>query len=69
MDDELVIVLDGVKIFAHNFSPGGVGPSAEIVEISRSTLEQLAERAVTIQYRDVYGSQVEASAMWLIWIP
>lgn len=25
--------------------------------------------AITIEYRDVYACVVEASAMWLIWVP
>jgi len=32
-------------------------------------MEQLAGRTVTIEYRDVYGKVVKASAMWLIWLP
>ena len=32
-------------------------------------MEQLAGRAATVEYRDVYGVLVQASALWLLWTP
>jgi hypothetical protein len=32
-------------------------------------LQQMAGKTVLIEYRDVYASVVEASQMWLIWVP
>ena len=68
MDDELTILLDGAEVLTHDFSTSGL-PEADIVEIPRATMEGLAGRTVTIEYRDVYSVAVEASAMWLIWRP
>jgi hypothetical protein len=68
VDDELVVLLDGPKVFAYNFSTSG-RPVPAIVEVSRATMEQLAGQTVTIQYRDLYAAVVESSTMWLIWTP
>jgi hypothetical protein len=32
-------------------------------------MEGLVGRTATVEYRDVYGDVVEASAVWLIWTP
>jgi ligand-binding sensor domain-containing protein len=69
VDDELAVLVDGAEVFSHRFSSGDTPPQAAIVEVPRATLEGLAGRAVTVEYRDVYGAVVEASAMWLIWRP
>jgi hypothetical protein len=69
VDDELSILHNGNEVFNHNFSAGGSLPQAAIVEISRATMEQLAGQTVWVEYRDVYGYVVEASPIWLIWMP
>jgi len=68
VDDELVVLLSGAKVFAHGFSTSGP-PTSAIVEVPRTTMEQLAGRTITIEYRDVYGAAVGASTMWLIEVP
>ncbi len=68
VDDELAVLLGGVEVYSYNFSPGG-SPTPAILEAPRSMMEQLAGKTITIEYRDVYGSVVEASDMWLIWVP
>jgi len=68
VDDALAVRLDGTDVFAYSFSTSG-RPVPAVVEIPRATMEQLAGRAVTIEYRDLYAVVVEASAMWLIWSP
>ncbi len=68
MDDELVILSGGVEVYSYNFSSSG-SPTPAILEAPRSMMEQLAGKTITIEYRDVYGSVVEASDMWLIWVP
>jgi hypothetical protein len=68
VDDELTIVLDEAEVFAYNFSTSGY-PMSATVEVPRPTMEQLAGRTVTVEYQDIYAYFVEASAMWLIWIP
>ena len=40
-----------------------------MVEVPRLVAEQMAGKTVMIEYRDVYASVVEASEMWLIWVP
>jgi len=68
VDDKLVIVLASDDIFVFNFSTGGL-PEPAIVEIPQAVMEQMSGQTVTVEYRDVYGSVVNASAMWLIWTP
>jgi hypothetical protein len=68
VDDELTILLDEAEVFAYNFSTSGY-PMSATVEVPRPTMEQLAGRTVTVEYQDIYAYFVEASAMWLIWIP
>jgi hypothetical protein len=68
VDDELAILLNGVEIFAYNFSQSG-SPQAAILEVPRATMEQIAGQTVTIRYRDIYSVAVEATNMWLIWVP
>jgi hypothetical protein len=68
VDDLLAIMLDGSEVFAYDFSTSGL-PEPTILEMPRPTMEQLAGQTVTIEYRDVYGSVVRASTIWLIWMP
>jgi uncharacterized repeat protein (TIGR01451 family)/CSLREA domain-containing protein len=68
VDDKLAVLLDDDEIFAYDFSTGGY-PQPAIVEVPWTTMEQWAGQNITIEYRDVYSSLVEASTMWLIWSP
>ena len=68
VDDALAVLLNGAEVFTYDFSAGGP-PEPAIVEVPRTTMEQMAGRTATIEYRDVYACVVEASAMWLIWTP
>ena len=68
VDDELAVLVDGHEVFAQDFSTGG-SPVPATVEMPRATLQQMVGRTVLIEYRDVYGSVIEASEMWLIWVP
>lgn len=68
VDDKMVVLLDGVEVFSYHFSHSG-SPEASTLKIPRSIMEQIAGKTVTVQYHDVYGVFVEASTMWLIWMP
>jgi CSLREA domain-containing protein len=68
VDDELAVLLDETDVFTYDFSTSSL-PEPAIIEMPRTTVEGLAGRTVTIEYRDVYGIVVEASTMWLIWRP
>jgi uncharacterized repeat protein (TIGR01451 family) len=68
VDDMLAVMLDGIDVFSYDFSTSG-DPQSAVVEVPRTTVEQLAGRTVGVEYRDVYGYIVEASPMWLIWMP
>lgn len=68
VDDELVILSNKVQVFAYDFSTSG-SPKAAIIELSRALMQQLAGKTVTIQYRDLYGVVIQATDMWLIWVP
>jgi hypothetical protein len=68
VDDRVAILLNGNELFAYNFSTSG-HPVAAAVEVPRTTMQQMAGRTVTVEYRDVYNVYVTASAMWLVWTP
>ena len=69
VDDEMAVRLaGGGEAFVHRFTGPGF-PQAAIVEVPRATMEQLVGQDVTVEYRDVNASVVEASSMWLIWMP
>ncbi|MBN1979630.1 MAG: hypothetical protein JW918_19720 [Anaerolineae bacterium] len=68
VDDKVAVVLASDDIFVFNFSTSGL-PEPATVEIPRVVMEQMSGQTVTVEYRDVYGSVVNASAMWLIWTP
>ncbi len=73
VDDALAIVDENAQdAFYYQFSQDGDPPSAPvaaIVEIPRATMAELAGQTVTLEYRDVFGSLVEATEVWLIPIP
>jgi hypothetical protein len=68
VDDKVTILVNGSEVLAYDFSTAG-HPTAAIVEVPRTVMVQMAGRTVRIEYRDVYGAYVRASAMWLIWMP
>jgi hypothetical protein len=68
VDDKLAVLLGGDEIFVYNFSTSG-HPVPAVVEVPRPVAEQMAGKTVLVEYRDVYARLVEASQMWLIWVP
>jgi hypothetical protein len=68
VDDELAVLLGGQELFTYDFSTSG-HPVPAIVEVPRATMDQIAGQTITLEYRDSYGSFVEASPIWLIWVP
>jgi hypothetical protein len=42
---------------------------AAVLEVPRALVQQLAGRTVQVEYRDVYAVYVQASEVWLIWMP
>ncbi|MCB0210363.1 MAG: hypothetical protein KDJ52_13585 [Anaerolineae bacterium] len=69
VDDDLVVQQNGLNRFIYHFSPGGRPVEPAIVEIPRTTMEQMTGQTIIVKYRDVYGGMVYASEMWLIWTP
>ena len=69
VDDELAVLLEGTPVFTHRFSSEGREPEAAVVEVPRAVMEQLAGQVVTLENRDVCGVLVQASALWLLWVP
>ena len=67
-DDELAITLNGVQLYAYDFSTGG-SPVPAVVALPHATMDQLPGQTIVVEYRDLYGHVVQASAMWLIWVP
>jgi hypothetical protein len=68
VDDELAVLLNGEEVFIYDFSTSG-SPKPTVLEVPRQIIEQWAGQTVVVEYRDVYGSVVEASEIWLIWVP
>ena len=69
VDDGMYVLLDGTVSFSYEFSSPEHPPIPAIVEIPRETVERWAGQTVTIEYRDLYAAIVQASAIWLIWVP
>ena len=68
VDDKLVLLAGSIEIYTHLFDDvGGIQP--EVVELSRTTMERITGKTITVLYQDVGGVVVEASEMWLIWVP
>jgi len=68
VDDKLIIQVNGVEVHTNIFDyVGGIQP--EIVELSRTTMERIQGKVVTVLYQDVGAGVVAASEMWLIWVP
>jgi hypothetical protein len=61
-------ISSSVIVYTYNFSSDG-SPTPATLEVPHSMMEQLAGKTITIEYRDVYGHVVQASDMWLIWVP
>ncbi|MCA9933450.1 MAG: VCBS repeat-containing protein [Anaerolineales bacterium] len=70
VDDELILSWQSIVMYHYLFAPdAGQPPVATILEIPRSVLLLLADKTVTITYRDVHGYAVNATPIWLIWEP
>ncbi|MFP4395331.1 MAG: hypothetical protein ACLFTI_08720, partial [Anaerolineales bacterium] len=73
VDDALALVdANGEDAFYYLFSADGdppAPPEPAIVEIPAATMAQLAGQTVTLEYRDVFASVVEATEVWLIYVP
>jgi hypothetical protein len=73
VDDALALVdANGEDAFYYLFSGDGdppTSPEPAIVEIPAATMAQLAGQTVTLEYRDVFAVIVEATEVWLIYVP
>lgn len=68
VDDLLVVVKNNSDIFSYTFGTNtDINPA--LVQIPRSVMEEIAAGGATLEYRDVYGINVGASEVWLIWVP
>ncbi|MCA0350989.1 MAG: FG-GAP repeat protein [Chloroflexi bacterium] len=65
VDDAVVLYANSTQIFRHEYST----PNSAIVTVPYATLAPYAGQSITVQFNDVYGSVVEASPMYLIWVP
>ncbi len=69
VDDEVALILNGVTAFTYKYGQPGLGVQPALVEVPRSVMEQIAGKTITIEFRDVYGDKVSATALYLIWAP
>lgn len=65
VDDAVIVYANSTQIFRHEYST----PNLAIVTVPYATLAPYAGQSITVQFNDVYGSVVEASPMYLIWVP
>ena len=65
VDDAVVLSANSTQIFRHEYST----PNSAIVTVPYATLAPYAGQSITVQFNDVYGSVVQASPMYLIWVP
>ena len=63
VDDEVVLYLNGSKLFEFRYG------NQALVVVPRSIMEQLAGNEVTVEFKDFYGINVEATPLYLIWSP
>jgi hypothetical protein len=68
VDDQVVLRSGGASIFSYNYRLVNQ-PTAQLVEISRSTLAPYAGQAITANFADISGDQISATPMYLIWAP
>jgi uncharacterized repeat protein (TIGR01451 family) len=74
VDDEIVISCyqgtdaEVKEVWSHAFVGSG-GPEPAMVEVPRQVVEEVVGRIIVVEYWDLYGVQVEATTMWLIWVP
>ena len=68
VDDEIVFDTGNSIVYTHDYAAGGT-PQPGIVPIPRVTIENLAGQTIMVEYHDIYGIKIEASEMWLIWVP
>lgn len=61
VDDQIVLVHEGVEIYSELAIP------PVILEVPRAVVETIAAGGVILEYRDMYGDQVGASPVWLVW--
>ncbi len=63
VDDIIEIVSEGTVVFSHTFGDPAV------LEIPRATMESIEGKAVTLQFRDGFGEQTSATAVYLVYQP
>ncbi|KAA3662158.1 MAG: hypothetical protein DWQ04_14265 [Chloroflexi bacterium] len=69
VDDEIGILLNGVELFTNTYGQPGLGVTPALVEVPRSVMTQIAGKTITVKFRDVYGDNVGATELYLIWTP
>ncbi|ABX03294.1 MAG TPA: hypothetical protein DEF47_22150 [Herpetosiphon sp.] len=68
VDDKVVLKAGNQTIF--EFEYGGTGtPNPTLVEVPNAIIESHIGQTITIEFRDVYGGRIQASTMYLVWIP
>ncbi|MCB0194376.1 MAG: hypothetical protein KDJ65_20670 [Anaerolineae bacterium] len=68
IDDKLIMRMGNNTLLTYNFSTNGT-PASAVVEVPRTTMQQVAGKTVKIEYQDIYAGYVEATPLWLIWSP
>lgn len=69
VDDQIAFVLNGSDIFVHTFSSSNGTSTSALVELPRTVVEAILAGGVTMEYRDVFGGNVAATAVAIIWSP
>jgi hypothetical protein len=68
VDDGIVLRVGATEIFAHDYRVNGA-LQPQVVTIPLATLAPWAGQAITVQFRDIHGSMIGASPVYLLWVP
>ena len=68
VDDGIVLRVGTTELFSYDYRING-WPQPQVVTIPLATLAPWAGQAITVQFRDIHGSLIGASPVYLLWVP
>ncbi|ABX03853.1 MAG TPA: hypothetical protein DEF47_24860 [Herpetosiphon sp.] len=68
VDDAVVFKLNNQEVFRFEYT-GSIAPSPTLVTIPNSLVAQWAGQTLTVEFHDRFAGQIQASTMYLVWLP
>jgi hypothetical protein len=68
VDDQITLSSGSTVIFRYDYGKNG-SPVPTLVEIPYTQLAPWAGQSITIELRDLYGTIVGASPIYILWTP